>query len=396
MAQITLNSSGVASNGSLLLQSNGTTTAVTIDTAQNMGLGVTPSAWATYKAMEVGGSALSLMGGTSGTIFGSVGVNWYFDGTNRVYKNTAAATYYNQANGQHQWHYAASGTAGNAITFTQAMTLDASGNLGIGTSSPNTALEVNKAVTFTNGDTFGQFVVKAASGATGYLLNFGVDTSAGVSFIQSSNRGTALNDLVLQRYGGNLLVGTTSVSTITGEATAKAQVAGNFVVGNAVAATNLTMTLNGVVSKASRIGFAESGATKWIIGNGAASENGVFQIYDNVNGTGVQLSRGATSWAAISDERLKDIIEPITDAATKVATLRAVIGKYKTDEVGMRRSFLIAQDVQAVLPEAVDSTNTEQLEVRYTEVIPLLVAAIKEQQALITTLTDRITALEQA
>lgn len=39
MAQITLNSSGVASNGSLVLQSNGTTTAVTVDASQNVGIG---------------------------------------------------------------------------------------------------------------------------------------------------------------------------------------------------------------------------------------------------------------------------------------------------------------------------------------------------------------------
>ena len=43
MAQITLNSTGVASNGSLLLQSNGTTTAVTIDASQKVGIGVTPT-----------------------------------------------------------------------------------------------------------------------------------------------------------------------------------------------------------------------------------------------------------------------------------------------------------------------------------------------------------------
>jgi hypothetical protein len=41
MAQITLNSTGVASNGSLVLQSNGTTTAVTVDASQNVGIGTT-------------------------------------------------------------------------------------------------------------------------------------------------------------------------------------------------------------------------------------------------------------------------------------------------------------------------------------------------------------------
>jgi hypothetical protein len=39
--------------------------------------------------------------------------------------------------GAFRWFNAPSGTAGNAITFTQAMTLDASGNLGIGTTSPS-------------------------------------------------------------------------------------------------------------------------------------------------------------------------------------------------------------------------------------------------------------------
>jgi hypothetical protein len=41
------------------------------------------------------------------------------------------------AGGTHAWFTAPSGTAGNAITFTQAMTLDASGNLGIGTTTPD-------------------------------------------------------------------------------------------------------------------------------------------------------------------------------------------------------------------------------------------------------------------
>jgi hypothetical protein len=129
------------------------------------------------------------------------------------------------------------------------------------------------------------------------------------------------------------------------------------------------------------------------------SNNTVYVI--NQNNDGVYILDGGFAWVANSDERLKDIIEPITDAANKVSTLRAVIGKFKTDAEGTRRSFLIAQDVQAVLPEAVTSSklansedSTEYLGLAYTEVIPLLVAAIKEQQAVITSLTTRITALE--
>jgi hypothetical protein len=98
---------------------------------------------------------------------------------------------------------------------------------------------------------------------------------------------------------------------------------------------------------------------------------------------GVYLTDNATSWSSASDERLKDIIEPIIDAANKVSTLRAVIGKYKTDEEGTRRSFLIAQDVQKVLPEAVNKQKDEigTLSLAYTDVIPLLVKAIQELKA---------------
>jgi hypothetical protein len=67
-----------------------------------------------------------------------------------------------------------------------------------------------------------------------------------------------------------------------------------------------------------------------------------------------------------------------------------------TDAENVSRSFLIAQDVQVVLPEAVDVSEDEQgtLTLRYTDLIPLLTAAIQEQQALIQTLTARVEALE--
>jgi len=156
-----------------------------------------------------------------------------------------------------------------------------------------------------------------------------------------------------------------------------------------------------------RTGAHGSTTARWYAGSNSWIKGGTaYDTYTVAAGAGasggVSLTSGATSWASASDERLKDIIEPITDAANKVSQLRAVIGKYKTDEEGTRRPFLIAQDVQAVLPEAVTEgrnskdDETEYLQVAYTEVIPLLVAAIQEQQALITALTTRITALEAA
>ena len=122
--------------------------------------------------------------------------------------------------------------------------------------------------------------------------------------------------------------------------------------------------------------------------------------YYVVNGSaiGVILSTGSTAWAASSDERLKTDLEPITDGLEKVGALRAVTGKYISDEEGVRRSFLIAQDVQAVLPEAVSigEDEDETLSLRYTEVVPLLVAALKEAKERIETLEAKVAALEAA
>jgi hypothetical protein len=61
--------------------------------------------------------------------------NAYYNGTNYIYKTTNPASYYDQDASRHAWFNAPSGTAGNAISFTQAMTLDASGNLLVGTTS---------------------------------------------------------------------------------------------------------------------------------------------------------------------------------------------------------------------------------------------------------------------
>ncbi len=110
-----------------------------LDSSGNLGLGVTPSAGkvGTYtKNFEIGAVGNTIRGDGSSTII--VAANAYYDATDSrwEYAWTNLATNYTQQDGIHKWYTAPSGTAGNAITFTQAMTLDASGNLGVGTTSP--------------------------------------------------------------------------------------------------------------------------------------------------------------------------------------------------------------------------------------------------------------------
>jgi hypothetical protein len=133
---------------------------------------------------------------------------------------------------------------------------------------------------------------------------------------------------------------------------------------------------------------------------GANSSN-QMRIY-NQSGSGVLLTNGSTSWSSTSDERLKTDLAPIQDSLQKVSALRAVTGRFKTDEEGVSRSFLIAQDFENVFPQALDASDEDALSLKYTEVIPLLVASIKElkqindtQAETINALTARIVALEK-
>jgi len=101
--------------------------AVRIDSSGNFGLGATPTAWTTatgYKALDT--SYASFYGFNGGT---GVAQNATLTSTGWKYRDSLTAQKYEQTGGTHAWFTAASGTAGNTITFTQAMTLDASSNL---------------------------------------------------------------------------------------------------------------------------------------------------------------------------------------------------------------------------------------------------------------------------
>ena len=98
-----------------------------LDSSGNLGLGVTPSA-STIPQFE-GGSNLLLTGRGNAYLSNNATFNGGWK-----YIATAVAAQYNISGAEHRWFNAPSGTAGTAISFSQAMTLDASGNLLVGKS----------------------------------------------------------------------------------------------------------------------------------------------------------------------------------------------------------------------------------------------------------------------
>jgi hypothetical protein len=168
-----------ASNSFFIRDDTAAATRLEIDSAGNVGVGVTPSAWGSnWKALDIqgGGRVYSLTGtGTHGFSF-----NAFNNNTNWLYQfSTAASRFELQQSGNFAWFTAPSGTAGNAITFTQALTLDASGNLLVGLTAAGTTAA--KTIQIANGTaptanvTGGQLYVEA--GALKYRGSSGTVTT---------------------------------------------------------------------------------------------------------------------------------------------------------------------------------------------------------------------------
>ena len=130
----------VRSGAGIAFSANGgTSVQALLDSSGNLGLGVTPSAWGSgYKAFELSTRGANITGDVNFN-YTYVGANNFHNGSAWTYKVNGFSTRYAQGDGTHLWYTAPSGTAGNAISFTQAMTLDASGNLVVGATAAGNA-----------------------------------------------------------------------------------------------------------------------------------------------------------------------------------------------------------------------------------------------------------------
>lgn len=182
------------SNGDFLLQTptGGYSTKLRLDNAGNLGLGVTPSAWGSpFKAIDISSGGSIAGSSTSVRIFS----NAYYNGSNYIYKNNAGAARYDVIDNTHVWYYAAGGSAGNAITFTQAMTLDASGRLGVGV-TPVNRLTIGSG-TF-NADTLSGSASLYSTVSQGLVIladGLAVATRGGVNRIIADTSGNIISNL---------------------------------------------------------------------------------------------------------------------------------------------------------------------------------------------------------
>ena len=293
-----------------------------IDSSGNLGLGVSPSAWfSDYRVLQIG-LAGSAFNDNYNEDF-NIGSNTFAD-TRGGYKfiRTGYAQRYVQTNsGQHRWLTSnISGTAGNAITFTQAMTLDASGNLLVGATS------------------------QPISGATSrFIVSYAIaDYAIGIYQTNASPYGQIIKYSATPNNTGN-----------------------DFLICIDGTASRITLRSNGGIA--------------------------------NYSANDVNLSdrREKTNFAPA-----KSYLDVI--CAIPVQTFN-YIDQNMEDDGGLTLG-VVAQDVQAVAPELVMESNWAskdeepkmRLSIYQTDLQYALMKCIQEQQALITQLTARITALEGA
>ena len=207
------NSAGTANgvaylNGSKVL----TTGSALVFDGTNLGVGVTPSTttFSGSKMLQLGSVGNVLQGVTSayyamvqGAFFNSAG-NWQSTGSGyRI-------SQYAQGDGAHNWYTAPVTTAGSTVTYTSAMTLDASGNLGIGTTSPLKKLDVSVSTTASIGQYLRNSTINLLSLIDGTSsAQFGTETSHPLLFITGNIERARIGS------NGTVSIGTTDTTTYT-------------------------------------------------------------------------------------------------------------------------------------------------------------------------------------
>lgn len=346
---------------------------VEVDANGNVGVGITPSAWGAYnKVLQVRNAALSNNDTVDAVL--SLSNNCYRDNASGwKYNNSGfAATLYQQGftNSGHYWYTAPSGTAGNPITFTQAMTLGASGNLLVGATIDDGSSKLQLSRN-------GECRIMLQNTATPSTLQVGCDGTGGYAFVQQAlPYSIYTNSAERARIdsSGNLLVNRTSRLN-NGKIEALASTSEQAFVAQVQTNTNALFQ-----------GFNASGsATFYVIGSGG--------IYST-----------STTITAISDVSQKENIRPIEYGIAEVCALNPVKFDFKKGCGSEEKDLLgfVAQDVEPVIPELVKPFGDDGLKgLKTGDMIPVLVKAIQEQQALIEaqktaieSLIARITALE--
>lgn len=385
---------------------HGTTANFNISTAGNVGIGITSPATALhiYNPTNSINDMVTIHGGASGQNNG--GARIFIGGNANHY---SAIEGYHTDNGKTWIKLKTTGnvTGGAPNSPQDRVIIDWQGNVGIGTATPRRTLEVVGGIT-TDWNNSNRFIGMEYLDGTEYKMGMNMaGATRNLTMIAQSGDNT-----------GNILFSTGSTPTERMRITP----AGYVGIGTTAAQSNFTTTLNGGVH-ISASGAMDNGTYSYcqivlndtdiaarshlsLIRSGQSVSffkvNTSNQLVISMGGGGVYLANNATSWTAVSDRTMKTDFADIVAPLDKLSQIKGTYYRYLTDASDVKRVGVIAQDVQAVLPEAVSEDVDGILGVSYTEIIPLAIEAIKELktknnelQTYIQALETRLTKLEQ-
>jgi hypothetical protein len=363
-----------------------------IDTSGNLGLGVTPSAWnSDYKVFQLGVGA-SIYGRVANNET-TVAQNWYRDtaGNFKYIANGYAGSYSQLNGGGHAWYVAPNNTsgAGAALSLSQAMTLDASGNLGVGTS---TNALTNRLTLYATGST-AQYLATGNSntGLNGAL--FGVDGTGNAVINNTQNLAMLFSTNNTERAritaGGYSKFSNngTYVNATSSQYEFRADPAAALVLfdnRNASTPNGLYVDFSAASpdNNTQYFLYCEDSTTARVI----LYSDGDGQNHDN-------------SWGGISDERLKQDIVDANSQWDDIKNLRVRKYRFKSDvEEGKEHQQigLIAQEVLDVSPGLVTGSEDTQYGVQYSVLYMKAVKALQEAMTRIEQLEAEVSALKGA
>jgi hypothetical protein len=360
----------------------------------------------------------------TGTLTGGTGV--VAIGTNQIYKTSAGivgigtatpATFSAYANlavlngivssssGTDGGVYIGSTTAGTEIAYLsmgRSYNLAASGDTVLSTSAAKPLIFGTNNAERMRIDSSGLVQIgtsTAASSASALTLyRNSADTEL---FIQNSTTGTGSNGFRILATGNNVFLTNKEAGYMAFETSdverMRIDSGGNVLVGKTSSSTSsgvgIVLASNGVIGT-NRSGSTNTDTTMEVYSTGAAN----YRFYVGMGGTIFATSIVIT---AISDERLKENIKDIDTGIDTIMALKPRRFDWKEGKGQDKKNVagFIAQEFETVFPECVSTTKAgkdgiEYKNINHETLIPTLVKAIQEQQALITNLTTRLNALE--